>query len=217
MFVIDGDLVAGLPAAHRAPDGQMRTGLSAMTDDELAGIGIYPATVVKPAVSGTQYYGAPTVEIADGRATATYPVLDYSAAEVWGMLEKAKAAKVLEIQAASDAAIARIEVGYTQGEVKSWERQRQGAIDILNGDATTENAVYVTALANARIAAGDAEMTVTAFAERIKANSDAATALGIATLGKQQGLEARIRSVTLDQVGGKLAAAIAVVETIAWE
>jgi len=100
MFVIDGDLVAGLPAAHRAPDGQMRTGLSAMTDDELAGIGIYPATVVKPAVSGTQYYGAPTVEISDGRATVTYPVLDYSAAEVAGMLEAAKSEKKAEIAAA---------------------------------------------------------------------------------------------------------------------
>ena len=126
MFVIDGDLVAGLPAAHRAPDGQMRTGLSAMTDDELAGIGIYPATIVKPAVSGTQYYGAPTVEIADGRATATYPALDYSAAEIAGMLEKAKSEKKQEIAAARYAAeIAGVTVG---GVVVKTDRESQALI-----------------------------------------------------------------------------------------
>ena len=126
MYVIDGELVAGLPAAHRAPDGQMRTGLSAMTDDELAGIGIYPATVVKPAVSGTQYYGAPTVEIADGRATVTYPVLDYSAAEIAGMLEKAKSEKKQEIAAARYAAeIAGVTVG---GVVVKTDRESQALI-----------------------------------------------------------------------------------------
>lgn len=132
-------------------------------------------------------------------------------------LAGAKEARCAQIRAKSNEIMAAIKTGYTDGEIESWDRQRQGAIDILNGDTTTENAVYVTALANTRIAAGDAEMTITAFAERIKANSDAATALGIATLGKQQGLEARVRSVTLDQVGGKLAAAIAVVEAIVWE
>ena len=140
MFVIDGDLVAGLPAAHRAPDGQMRTGLSAMTDDELAGIGIYPATIVKPAVSGTQYYGAPTVEIADGRATATYPALDYSAAEIAGMLEKAKSEKKQEIAAARYAAeIAGVTVG---GVVVKTDRESQA---LITGAAlkATQDAEYV--------------------------------------------------------------------------
>ena len=139
MFVIDGDLVAGLPAAHRAPDGQMRTGLSAMTDDELAGIGIYPATVVKPAVSGTQYYGAPTVEISDGRATVTYPVLDYSAAEIAGMLEKAKSEKKQEIAAARYAAeIAGVTVG---GFTVRTDRESQA---LITGAAlkATQDATY---------------------------------------------------------------------------
>jgi len=97
-----------------------------MTDSELAGIGIYPATILKPAVSGTQYYGAPTVEISDGRATVTYPVLDYSAAEIAGMLEKAKSEKKQEIAAARYAAeIAGVTVG---GVTVRTDRESQALI-----------------------------------------------------------------------------------------
>ena len=109
-------------------------------------------------------------------------------------LDEAKAAKIAEIQSASNAAIAMLESGYTQGEVKSFDRQRQGAIDFLAGNTTTADAQYVAALAAARAAAGDAECTTAWFAQRIKDNADTAAAYTIQILGKQQGLEATVRA-----------------------
>ena len=109
-------------------------------------------------------------------------------------LDEAKAAKIAEIQAASNAALATLEAGYTQGEVKSFDRQRQGALDIIAGDTTTADAQYVAALAAARAAAGDAECTTAWLAQRIKDNADTAAAYTIAILGKQQGLEVRVRA-----------------------
>ena len=53
---------------------------------------------------------------------------------------------------------------------------------------------YVAALAAARTAAGDAECTTEWLAQRIKDNADAAAAYTIAILGKQQGLEVRVRA-----------------------
>ena len=53
------------------------------------------------------------------------------------ILAGAKAAKIAEIQAASNAAITTLEAGYTQGEVKSFDRQRQGAADLLAGNTGT--------------------------------------------------------------------------------
>jgi hypothetical protein len=109
-------------------------------------------------------------------------------------LDEAKAAKIAEIQAASNAAIAMLESGYTQGEVKSFDRQRQGALDILAENTTTADAQYVAALAAARAAAGEADCTTAWLAQRIKDNADTAAAYTIAILGKQQGLEVRVRA-----------------------
>jgi hypothetical protein len=119
---------------------------------------------------------------------------------------EAKAAKIAEIQAASNAAIAALESGYTQGEVKSFDRQRQGALDILAGNTETADAQYVVALAIARAAAGDSECTTAWLAQRIKDNADAAAAYTIQILGKQQGLEALVRAA--ETVGD--------VESVAW-
>ena len=109
------------------------------------------------------------------------------------LLEAFRTQKILEIQQASNAAIAAITAGYTVGEVQSFDRQRAGAIEFLAGNVDTTDAQYVAALAAARAAAGDSECTAAWLAQRIKDNADAAAAYTIAILGKQQGLEAQAR------------------------
>jgi len=122
------------------------------------------------------------------------------------VLAGVKAAKIAEIQAASNAAIAMLEAGYTQGEVKSFDRQRQGALDILAENTTTADAQYVAALAAARTAAGDSGCTTAWLAQQIKDNADTAAAYTIQILGKQQGLEATVRA----------AATVEDVEAVEW-
>ena len=111
-------------------------------------------------------------------------------------LESVKAAKIAEIQSASDAAMMQVEAGYTHGEIKSFDRQRAGAVDILSGNTTTEDAQYVASLAAARAQSGDSECTTGWLAQRIKDNAAAAAGYTIAILGKQQGLEARVRAAS---------------------
>lgn len=111
-------------------------------------------------------------------------------------IEFVRTTKIIEIQSMSNKAIAELELGYTQGEIKSFDRQRQGALDIIAGNTTTPDAQYVAALAAARSAAGDTECTTESLANKIKENVDTATAYTISILGKQQGLEAKVRVAT---------------------
>jgi len=111
-------------------------------------------------------------------------------------VEELRAAKISEIQQASNSAIAAMTAGYTVGEVQSFEQQRRGAADILAGNTETEDAQYVAALATARAAAGDSSITTLELAGRIAANAAAAAQATIAILGLQQGLEVRARAAT---------------------
>ena len=104
MYLINGTLSAILPFRLHLPDGRTRTSLHEMSEAELAELNIYPVDEIKPPLTWTQHYGAPEITVADGRATVTYPVLDYSADEVAGILEAAKSAKRAEIAAARWAA-----------------------------------------------------------------------------------------------------------------
>lgn len=104
MYLINGTLSVSLPFRLHLPDGRTRTSLHEMSDAQLAELGIYPCEEIKPPLTWTQHYGAPEITVADGRATATYPVLDYSPDEVAGILEAAKSAKRAEIAAARWAA-----------------------------------------------------------------------------------------------------------------
>ena len=104
MYLVNGTLSNSLPFRLHLPDGRTRTSLHEMSDAQLAELGIYPVDEVKPPLEWTQYHGTPVIEVADGRATATYPVLDYSADEVAGILEAAKERKRSEIAAARWAA-----------------------------------------------------------------------------------------------------------------
>ena len=100
MHLINGTLSASLPFRLHLPDGRTRTSLHEMSEAQLAELGIYPCDEIKPPLTWTQHYGAPEITVADGRATATYPVLDHSPDEVAGILEAAKSAKRAEIAAA---------------------------------------------------------------------------------------------------------------------
>ena len=100
MHLVNGTLSASLPFRLHLPDGRTRTSLHEMSEAQLAELGIYPCDEIKPPLTWTQHYGAPEITVADGRATATYPVLDHSPDEVAGILEAAKSAKRAEIAAA---------------------------------------------------------------------------------------------------------------------
>ena len=100
MYLINGTLSASLPFRLHLPDGRTRTSLHELDETQLAELGIYPCDEIKPPLEWTQHHGTPVVEVADGRATATYPVLDYSPDEVAGILEAAKERKRSEIAAA---------------------------------------------------------------------------------------------------------------------
>ena len=99
MYLINRQITS-LPFRLHLPDGRTRTSLHELDDTQLAELGIYPCDEIKPPLTWTQHYGAPVIEVTDGRATATYPVLDHSADEVAGILEAAKAAKRQEIASA---------------------------------------------------------------------------------------------------------------------
>jgi hypothetical protein len=100
MYLINGTLSNSLPFRLHLPDGRTRTSLHELDETQLAGLGIYPCDEIKPDIEWTQHHGTPVIEVADGRATATYPVLDYSSDEVAGILEAARERKRSEIAAA---------------------------------------------------------------------------------------------------------------------
>lgn len=100
MYLINGTLSASLPFRLHFPDGRTRTSLHELDDAQLAELGIYPCDEIKPPLEWTQHHGTPVIDVTDGRATATYPVLDYSPEEVAGMMEAAKERKRGEIAAA---------------------------------------------------------------------------------------------------------------------
>lgn len=100
MYLINGTLSNSLPFRLHLEDGRTRTSLHEMSEVQLAELNIHPVDEIKPVLTWTQYYGTPEITVTDGRATATYPVLDYSPDEVAGILEAAKERKRSEIAAA---------------------------------------------------------------------------------------------------------------------
>lgn len=91
-------LMGSLPFRLRLPDGSTRTSLNELTPEQLAGIGIYPATEVKPEyATATQYLGTPTLAFDGTTVTATYPVLDKPKEQIALELAEAKTAKLAEL------------------------------------------------------------------------------------------------------------------------
>ena len=70
-------LIGSLPSRLRLPDGLTRTGLDELTPEQLAKIGIYPTTEVKPEyATATQYLGEPKLAFDRMTVRDTYPVGD---------------------------------------------------------------------------------------------------------------------------------------------
>ena len=126
MYLINGTLSASLPFRLHLEDGRTRTSLHEMSEAQLAELDIYPCEEIKPPLEWTQHHGTPVIEVTDGRATATYPVLDYSPEEIEGILEAALERKRGEIAAARyEAEIAGVEAG---GMTIKTDRESQALI-----------------------------------------------------------------------------------------
>lgn len=100
MYLINDTLSTLLPFRIYMPDGSSRTCLNELTEADLAELNIYPVDEIRPDKLATQYYGEPTITIADGKALVEYSVLDYSEEQLAERLTAAKEAKKSEIAAA---------------------------------------------------------------------------------------------------------------------
>ena len=139
MYLVNGTLTSSLPFRLHLPDGRTRTSLHELNDAQLAELGIYPCDEIKPPLTWTQHYGAPSIEIADGRATATYPVVDYSADEVAAILEAAKAAKRGEIAAARWAEMSTPTA--VEGYEAVWYADKESMNDMLRASSDLQTAI----------------------------------------------------------------------------
>lgn len=128
---------------------------------------------------------APTTEMTDIEPTDMQSEWD-EATSAWKVpFAVLKERKKSEIIAYYDNILGLVKKGYSQGEIDTWDLQLRGAEDILAGKLDTTRAKFVISLANARVAAGDAEMTPTILSERIFENAAKAAALQSPVMGKQ--------------------------------
>jgi hypothetical protein len=109
-------------------------------------------------------------------------------------LEQIKAEKARAIQNRSNILMEQISDGYTDGEIKTFEQQNLGALDILNGTYNSENAMFVIALLKNRLAKADVtNEEIVAFANKIRTNYTNASAYTSLVVGTQQHLELLVR------------------------
>lgn len=109
-------------------------------------------------------------------------------------LAQVKVEKAKAIQDRSNILMKQISNGYSDGEIKTFEQQNLGALDILSGNFNTENAIFVIALLKVRL--NKAEPTaeeITEFANKIRTNYTNASAYTSLVVGTQQHLELLVR------------------------
>lgn len=130
----------------------------------------------------------------------TFPVAPYVPPVI--PFETLQTEKIAYIQNESNKAINALTAGYTVGERESFAQQKKGAEDILNSVNSVE-AAYVRQLVDIRVANGDTilgslelDERYAAFAQRILDNAQEAEQATLAIIGKQQGLEVRVRLAT---------------------
>ena len=88
----------------------------------------------------------------------------------------------------------QISEGYTDGEIKTFEQQNLGALDILNGTYDSENAMFVIALLKNRLAKEEPTIEeIEVFATKIRTNYTNASAYTSLVVGMQQHLELLVR------------------------
>ena len=112
-------------------------------------------------------------------------------------LEQLKAEKARAIQNRSNILMEQISEGYTDGEIKTFEQQNLGALDILKGTYDSENAMFVIALLKNRLAKSEVtDEEIIAFATKIRTNYTNASAYTSLVVGMQQHLELLVREAT---------------------
>ena len=109
-------------------------------------------------------------------------------------LDELKAQKARDIQDRSNMLMKQISEGYSDGEIKTFEQQNLGALDILNNNFNTENAQFVISLLKVRINnSNPTNDDITTFANRIRTNYTNASAYTSLVVGIQQHLELLVR------------------------
>lgn len=112
-------------------------------------------------------------------------------------LDELKAQKARDIQDRSNMLMKQISDGYSDGEIKTFEQQNLGALDILNNNFDTENAQFVISLLKVRINNTDpSNEDIVTFANRIRTNYTNASAYTSLVVGIQQHLELLVRETT---------------------
>ena len=112
-------------------------------------------------------------------------------------LEEVKAQKTKAIQDRSNDLMQQISEGYTDGEIKTFEQQNLGALDILNSTYDSENAIFVISLLKVRIAKEEPTVAeIEEFANKIRTNYTNASAYTSLVVGTQQHLELLVREAT---------------------
>ena len=102
-------------------------------------------------------------------------------------LAEVKLDKARAIQNRSNALMKQISDGYSDGEIKTFEQQNLGALDILAGNTNTENAQFVISLLKVRIDnANPTNDDIIAFANKIRTNYTNASAYTSLVVGTQQ-------------------------------
>lgn len=161
--------------------------------------------VLKPDYRGHIYYSTETQEKQIITEIGAEPAGDWTqiapadmdaiwTGQAWQVpFETLKGRKVTEVLALSADKMSSVETGYSLGEVKTFEQQYQGAVDLLGGNTDTVAAQFVMALAAKRSEVGGVEVTADALARRVIDNYTKAKEYTVYILGIQQGLMARIQ------------------------
>ena len=139
MFYINGGIFTELPFRTILPDGRTRTSLHELDDEGLAALGVFPCDEVKPEKTWAQYYGTPSVTVENGRATAVYPVVDYSAADATRILDEAKVRKRQEIAATRWAEMSTPTA--VEGYEAIWYADKESMNDMLRASSDLQTAI----------------------------------------------------------------------------
>ena len=112
-------------------------------------------------------------------------------------LDELKSQKARAIQDRSNMLMKQISEGYSDGEIKTFEQQNLGALDILNNNFDTENAQFVISLLKVRINnSNPTNDDIITFANRIRTNYTNASAYTSLVVGIQQHLELLVREAS---------------------
>ena len=115
-------------------------------------------------------------------------------------LDQLKRQKASDIQRRSNDLMQVISEGYTDGEIKTFEQQNLGALDIIEGVLDTENAQFVIALLKVRLGKEEPTLAeIEEFAHRIRNNYIRASAYTSLVVGTQQHLELLVREATTSE------------------